>query len=169
MKEILAMSTPVFRTVISADVERCYEIETSAYTGDEAATKEKIAIRIAQYPEGFLVMQLDGRVVGFINSGCAHEVQMSKEEFKQLVGHDPAAPNVVIMSVVVAPDQQGKGYSAMLMREFVARMQGMAKASIYLMCRDKHVALYEKFGYRYLQQSESDHGGMSWHEMKMDL
>jgi len=163
------MSTPVFRTVISADVERCYEIETSAYTGDEAATKEKIAIRIAQYPEGFLVMQLDGRVVGFINSGCAHEVQMSKEEFKQLVGHDPAAPNVVIMSVVVAPDQQGKGYSAMLMREFVARMQGMAKASIYLMCRDKHVALYEKFGYRYLQQSESDHGGMSWHEMKMDL
>ena len=99
------MSTPVFRTVISADVERCYEIETSAYTGDEAATKEKIAIRIAQYPEGFLVMQLDGRVVGFINSGCAHEVQMSKEEFKQLVGHDPAAPNVVIMSVVVAPDQ----------------------------------------------------------------
>lgn len=163
------MSTPVFRPPTSRDVERCYEIETSAYEGDEAATREKIALRIAEYPEGFLVMQLEDRVIGFINSGCAHEVRMSDEEFKQLVGHDPAAPNVIIMSVVVTPGEQGKGYSSALMREFIGRMRSLGKNSIYLMCKDRHVALYGKFGYRYLQKSKSDHGGMSWHEMKMGL
>lgn len=46
-------------------------------------------------------MELSGQVIGFTNSGCAYEVVMSDEAFKELVGHDPAAPNVVIMSVVI--------------------------------------------------------------------
>lgn len=163
------MTAPVFRAPTQHDVERCYDIEISAYEGDEAATKEKIALRIAEYPQGFLVMQVGEKIVGFINSGCAHEVKMSDEEFKQLVGHDPAATNVVIMSVVVAPEEQGNGYSSLLMREFVGRMRDMGKTAIYLMCKERHVALYEKFGYRYLRPSESDHGGMAWHEMRMAL
>ncbi|WP_244520895.1 GNAT family N-acetyltransferase [Aliiruegeria lutimaris] len=145
------------------------EIETSAYEGDEAATLEKITKRIEVYPEGFLVLEIDGEVVGFINCGCAHDVEMSNEDFKELIGHDPDAPNVVIMSVVVVPSQQGKGLSRELMVEFVERMKEMGKATIHLMCKECHVRLYEKFGYRYLQPSASDHGGMTWHEMSMDL
>jgi hypothetical protein len=50
-----------FRTATPADVDRCFEIEISAYEGDEAATREKIATRIAQYPQGFLIMELAGK------------------------------------------------------------------------------------------------------------
>lgn len=163
------MSTPSFRQATSHDVDRCFEIETTAYEGDEAATREKIATRIAQYPEGFLVLQLEGQIVGFINSGCAHEVVMADEAFKELLGHDPQAPNVVIMSVVVAPAFQGRGYAGMLMVEFVRQMRERGKATIHLMCKDQHVGLYEKLGYRYVQPSASDHGGMAWHEMVMVL
>lgn len=159
----------VFRSARPADADRCLEIETSAYEGDEAATLEKITKRIEVYPEGFLVLEIDGEVVGFINCGCAHDVEMSNEDFKELIGHDPDAPNVVIMSVVVDPSQQGKGLSRELMVEFVERMKEMGKATIHLMCKECHVRLYEKFGYRYLQPSASDHGGMTWHEMSMDL
>lgn len=67
---------------------------------------KKIRTRIAQYPHGFLILENMGEIVGFINSGCAYEVVMSDEDFKELVGHDPAAPNVVIMSVVVDPAHQ---------------------------------------------------------------
>ncbi|WP_259754325.1 GNAT family N-acetyltransferase [Pseudomonas sp. GCEP-101] len=163
------MTTPTFRTATPADTDRCFEIETTAYEGDEAATREKIATRIAQYPEGFLIMELGGEIIGFINGGCAHEVVMSDEAFKELVGHDPAALNVVIMSVVIDPAQQGKGYSTRLMRAFIQRMTGLGKRTIHLMCKDRHVPLYERFGYRYVQPSASDHGGMAWHEMVMEL
>lgn len=163
------MPTPTFRFAHAQDVPRCYQIETAVYEGDEAATLEKIALRIAQYPQGFLIMELEGEVIGFINSGCAHQVQMSDEEFKQLVGHDPDAANVVIMSVVLAPEHQGKGYASLLMHEFVNKMHAMDKQSIHLMCKQRHVELYQKFGYRYIRPSNSDHGGMSWHEMVMDL
>lgn len=164
-----AMNAPLFRTATLADVDRCFEIETTAYEGDEAATREKIATRIAQYPQGFLIMALEGEVIGFINGGCAHEVVMSDEAFKELVGHDSDAPNVVIMSVVIDPAHQGKGYASLMMRTFIERMRAMHKRTIHLMCKDRHVELYARMGYEYVKPSESDHGGMAWHEMVMTL
>jgi len=158
-----------FRNARPSDAIRCFEIETAAYEGDEAATLEKISKRIEVYPDGFLILEVEGEVVGFMNCGCAHDVEMSDEEFKELVGHDPNAPNVVIMSVVVDPAQQGKGLSRALMVEFVGRMKQMGKSAIYLMCKEHHVPLYEKFGYSYLHPSTSDHGGMTWHEMSLEL
>ena len=163
------MTPPIFRQALPLDTARCYQIESTAYEGDEAATLEKIATRIAQYPEGFLVMEIAGEIIGFINSGCAYEVVMSDEAFKELVGHDPAAPNVVIMSVVLDPGHQGKGYSTLLMRTFVEQMREAGKRTIHLMCKDRHVDLYRHFGYRYVKPSASDHGGMAWHEMVMEL
>ncbi|HEN8710936.1 MULTISPECIES: GNAT family N-acetyltransferase [Pseudomonas] len=163
------MGTPHFRRPVLQDAERCYEIEIGAYEGDEAATLEKIRTRIAQYPEGFLLLEVDGEVVGFINSGCAHDVVMSDEAFKELVGHDPAAANVVIMSVVVDPAFQGKGYAKLLMNTFVQRMTALEKRTIHLMCKQQHVELYRKMGYQYVKPSPSDHGGMAWHEMVMAL
>lgn len=157
------------RCATPADTDRCYQIETSAYEGDEAATREKIATRIAQYPEGFLLLELDGQIAGFINSGCAHEVVMSDEAFKELIGHDAQATNVVIMSVVVDPAFQGRGLAAQLMARFVEQMRERGKSTIHLMCKDRHVGLYEKMGYRYVQPSSSEHGGMAWHEMVMAL
>lgn len=161
------MSTLTFRNATPADVSRCYQIEITAYEGDEAATQEKIATRIAQYPQGFLIMEQDGAIIGFINSGCAHVVEMSDEPFKELIGHDPAAPNVVIMSVVIDPAHQGKGYSTQLMHSFVEQQVLMNKQTIHLMCKERHVDLYKRLGYQYVRPSASDHGGMAWHEMLM--
>lgn len=165
------MSQPVhhLRTARPADLDRCFAIESTAYEGDEAATREKIQTRIATYPEGFLVLALEDHIVGFINAGCAHEVRMADEAFKELIGHDPAAPHVVVMSVVVDPAFQGQGWSVVLMQRFVAHMRGLCKHSIHLMCRTRHIGLYEKMGFVYVKPSESDHGGMAWHDMVMRL
>lgn len=163
------MPTLTLRNAAPADAKRCFEIEIAAYEGDEAATLEKIATRIALYPQGFLILEADGEVAGFINSGCAHAVMMSDEAFKELVGHSPDAPNVVIMSVVVDPAHQGLGYSRQLMDAFVQRMTAMGKKTLHLMCKERHVELYKRMGYQYVQPSASDHGGMAWHEMVMSL
>lgn len=162
-------STPVFRQALPADAQRCFQIESTAYEGDEAATLDRIRTRIAQYPEGFQVMEIDGQVIGFINSGCAHEVVMSDDAFKELVGHDRLAPHVVIMSVVLDPAHQGRGHSHRMMEVFVRGMAQRGKATIHLMCKQRHVGLYERMGFRYVKPSASDHGGMSWHEMVMAL
>ena len=159
----------VIRHVTPADLDRCYTIETLAYEGDEAATREKIATRIATWPEGFIVAEVDGVVAGFINSGAAFQVEMSDEAFKELIGHDPAGPHVVIMSVVVHPDFQGQGVAKRLMAEFIERIRTLNKASVNRMCKERHIALYAGFGFAYIKPSASDHGGMAWHEMVLVL
>ncbi|WP_288842052.1 GNAT family N-acetyltransferase [uncultured Deefgea sp.] len=163
------MILPIFRPAIEQDILPCFHIESIAYDASEAATIEKITLRINQYPQGFLVAELGGEIIGFINSGCAHEVAMSDESFKELIGHDPLASNVVIMSVVIEPKYQGKGYSSLLMQGFINKMKGDNKSSIHLMCKEQYVDLYKKMGYSYVKRSDSNYGGVSWHEMVIML
>ena len=158
-----------FRNAVPTDASRCFDIEAAAYGGEEAATFEKIARRIGAYPQGFLVLEVDATIAGFINSGCAHDVEMSDDDFKELIEHDPAAVRVAIMSVVVDPVFQGRGLPIALMDEFIKRMIFLGKKSIHLMCREHHVPLYERFGFCYAKPSASEHGGGQWHEMMRDL
>ena len=153
------------REAKESDLERCYEIETVSYGGDEAASKEKILKRIQTYPEGFIVLENDTEVMGFINGGATHEVELSDEEFKELVGHDPQGDKIVIMSVVLHPDYQKQGYTTPLMNAFLEKMKGMNKKEVHLICQTELITLYEKYGFKYIKASDSEHGGLSWHEM----
>ncbi len=157
------------RDVRPADLERCFEIETISYSGDEAATKEKIFKRIETYPEGFVVLEQDSEVIGFINSGATHQVELSDEEFKELIGHDPDGEHIVVMSVVVHPKHQRKGFAGQLLKHFKEKMKEAGKTDIYLICQTGLIKMYASHGFLYLGESDSDHGGMSWHEMVLRL
>ncbi len=102
------MTHRTFRNATPVDAARFFENESSAYDGDDAATLDKIVTRIAEYPQEFLVLEIDGEIAGFINSGCAGEVERADEAFKELIGHDAEAPNVVILSSVVDPAHQAR-------------------------------------------------------------
>ena len=157
------------RTVEEQDLDRCYEIESVSYSVDEAATIDKILKRIKTYPEGFIVLENDSEIIGFINSGAAHEVELSDEEFKELVGHDPEGKYIVILSVVVHPDYQGKGMASKLMNSFIDRMKVLGKSEIHLICQTELINMYARYGFVDLGASNSDHGGLSWNEMSLTL
>ena len=163
------MAEENIRIVKEQDLDRCFEIESVSYAGDEAATKDKILKRINTYPEGFIVLEIDGQIAGFINSGATHTVELSSEEFKELIGHDPEGKHIVILSVVVHPAFQGKGLASKLMNNFIDRMRAQGKSDIYLICQTELIDMYAKFGFVNLGESESDHGGLSWHEMSLSL
>ncbi len=163
------MSELTIRPVEERDLERCFEIEATSYSGDEGATKEKILKRIKTYPEGFIILENSKEIIGFVNSGATHNVELSDEEFKELIGHDPSGEHIVIMSVVVHPDYQGKGMAGKLMRSFIGAMKKLDKREIHLICQTELIDLYAKYGFDYLGESSSDHGGMSWHEMSLKL
>ena len=159
----------MIREVTNKDLDRCFLIETISYEGDESASKERILKRITNYPEGFVVLETNNEIAGFINSGATNEVKLSDEEFKELIGHDPTGKHVVIMSVVVHPDHQGNGYADQLMRYFIAKMENLKKSSINLICQSNLIRLYERHGFVLLGKSESSHGGLEWYEMSKIL
>jgi len=159
----------VIRQVILDDLDRCHRIEQLGYGSSEAATEEKILKRIKVYPEGFLVAVNDGEVIGFVNSGATNKVDLSDESFKDMVGHDPAGRNLVIMSVVVHEKYQGQGIAGLLMKRFISNAEKAGQENIFLICKSPLIAFYEKYGFEYLGESKSSHGGFKWHEMVLKL
>jgi predicted GNAT family N-acyltransferase len=55
------------------------------------------------------------------------------------------------------------------MEEFIFRMKQLQKEDIYLMCQSELIDMYASFGFKYVGESKSDHGGLSWHEMVLNL
>jgi ribosomal protein S18 acetylase RimI-like enzyme len=135
------------RIVNEQDLDRCFEIESVSYSGDEAATKDKILKRIKTYPEGFIVLENDTEIVGFINSGATQKVELSDEEFKELIGHDPEGKHIIILSVVIHPDYQGKGMASKLMNSFINKMKALGKSDIFLICQTELIDMYARYGF----------------------
>ena len=163
------MTTLRFRNALLTDLDRCFEIESGSYAGDEAASRDKIRKRIEAYPQGFLLLENEHEIIGFINCGCAHQVELDDEDFKELVGHDADGEHVVIMSVVVHPDYQRQGMARRLMRRFIDDMKALGKTDIFLICQVELIPMYASHGFVHLGPSSSDHGGLSWHEMSLTL
>ncbi len=159
----------LIRQVTIEDLDRCHAIERSAYEGAEAATREKIEKRIRAYPEGFIVLEHEGSVAGFINCGATDKVDLTSEAFKDLAGHDPNGRRVVVLSVAVHPDFQRRGFAGNLLDAFTERMKARGKASIHLICRTRHIGFYARYGFTYIGPSASQHGERRWHEMVREL
>jgi ribosomal protein S18 acetylase RimI-like enzyme len=163
-----ALPTPMIRQVLLVDLDQCAAIEAACY-GPEGATRERIAHRIATYPEGFLIAELEGCVIGFVNSGATDKDDVSDETFKDLIGHTPAGRNLVIFSLAVHPDFQRHRIGRLLIEALIATAKQLRKETILLLCQPALIPYYQRFGFRNRGASASTHGGLSWHEMVLPL
>jgi ribosomal protein S18 acetylase RimI-like enzyme len=162
------MQDVLVRQVRKKDLDGCYEVESRCYTV-EGATKERIAKRIELFPLGFLVAEINGRIVGIINSGSTDKDDIADEELKDMVGHEPEGENIVIFSLAVLPEFQKKGISKLLMTNFVTVSKGLQKHKILLICKENLIEYYQNFGFAYAGKSSSKHGGFEWHELRLQL
>jgi ribosomal protein S18 acetylase RimI-like enzyme len=163
------MDKIIVRNVLPRDLDECFLVETSGFPPEEAASRETIQLRIETFPEGFLVAQVDGRVVGMLNSAATDQDDISDEELKQLVGHDPGGKNMVVFALAVLPEFQKRGIARQLMSRFVEEARQGKKGNVLLMCKRHLIAYYERMGFRHAGLSRSTHGGAEWHEMRLEL
>jgi ribosomal protein S18 acetylase RimI-like enzyme len=161
--------TLVIRHVLPADLDACFQVEVSGFPPEEAASRETIQLRIETFPEGFLVAELNGRVVGMLNGAATNKDDISDEELKQLIGHDPAGKNLVVFALAVLPEFQKRGIARQLMSSFADEARGQGKENILLMCKPHLIAYYEGMGFCHVGLSKSTHGGAQWHEMRLVL
>lgn len=163
------MQSLIIRQVTESDLDACYHIEVNTFPPAKAAEKETIRTRIRLFPEGFLVAQLDGQLVGMINSGATDRDDFVDEAFKGMEGHDSEGAHIVVFSLAVLPDYQRRGFARRLMNAFIERARELGKKKALLICKSELIAYYERLGFVYLKRSTSTHGGAVWHEMGLNL
>ena len=163
------MSEYTIRMVEPDDLTACHTIEARCFPPSEAAWTTSLQARINTYPEGFLVAERDGTIVGQVNSGSTHKNDISDEEFKQLIGHDPDGENIVIFSLSVLPEFQKKGVGSRLLNNFVEQARELGKSKVMLLCKENFVSYYSGHGFENDGVSNSTHGGATWHVMTRPL
>ncbi|QGY40799.1 GNAT family N-acetyltransferase [Pseudodesulfovibrio cashew] len=163
------MSNCTIRTVTPEDLTACHTVEVRSFPPCEAAWTSSLENRINIYPEGFLVAEMDGRVVGQVNSGSTGKDDITDEEFKQLIGHDPDGGNIVIFSLSVLPEYRKNGVGGKLMTRFIQQARDLRKKRILLLCKADLIPYYSRFGFVDNGLSASTHGGAEWHEMALTL
>ncbi len=158
------MFSPIISQVKETDLDGCHNVESACYTSD-GASREKIANRIRLFPEGFFTAKFEGKIIGIINSASTNMDDISDEELKDMVGHDKNGRNIVVFSLAVLPEFQGKGVSKLLMSRFIEASKTLKKKKILLICKTNLIDYYKKYGFLYNGKSDSTHGGFEWHEM----
>ncbi len=162
------MNNLKIRYVRDNDLDDCYRVESACYTSD-GATREKIQKRISLFPEGFLVAETKGQIIGLINSTSTDKEDITDEELKDMVGHVKDGKNMVIFSLAVLPEFQGNGISKQLMLRFIKVSKDLKKEKILLLCKSELIPYYQNYGFLYGGKSKSKHGGFEWYEMNLLL
>ena len=72
-------------------------------------------------------MELNGQLVGMLNSGCTNKEDISDEELKKLIGHDKDGRNLVIFALAVLPEFQKQGIARRLMPRFFEEAKNLKK------------------------------------------
>lgn len=157
------------RQVKTEDLSSCFTLEMECFPAEEAASLENIKKRISQFPQGFYVLENEGKIIGHVNSGCTNKDDITDEDFKGLIGHNPTAENMVIFSLAVSPVFRGKKLGHLLLERFIKECQAISKKRILLLCKTDLISYYKNAGFSYISISKSTHGGAQWHEMEFLL
>lgn len=163
------MNDYTIRMVEPEDLTACHTIEVRSFPPCEAAWTTSLEQRIELYPEGFLVAEHEGRIVGQVNSGSTSKNDISDEAFKQLIGHDPEGENIVIFSLSVLPEYRSQGVGGKLLSNFITHARNMDKSKVLLLCKEELLGYYGSFGFKDCGISNSNHGNAIWHMMELAL
>lgn len=159
----------IIREAKKEDVEKIIEIEKECFPPAEAAKDNVIRERFEVFSENFLVAEVDGKVVGFIN-GCTTENPILADELYYNPNlHNSDGDYQTVFGLDVLPNYRRRRIAKLLMEELIKLSRERGKKGIVLTCKDYLIDYYSRFGFVLQGVSISAHGGAKWNDMYMEL
>ena len=133
------------RTASISDLSAVTEVEAECFPPAEAAGRASMEQRLKTYPDHFWVLEDEGKIVGFVNGMVTDEMHLSDDMYDDASMHDENGAWQMIFGEAKKQNRRG----------------------LVLTCKDALVQFYAKFGFVDEGMSESVHGGVPWHEMRL--
>ena len=115
----------------------------------------------------FWLYDEDDRVVSFVNGLCTGEPHLRDEMYDDAGLHEKDGGWQMIFGVATHPEHQKKGYAGQLLQTAIAVSRARGKLGLVLTCKDRLVPYYARFGFADEGMSDSNHGGVAWHQMRV--
>ena len=165
------------------DLPAIAAVEAACFPAAEAASADALRERLMVYPDCFWLMiddaaddakataaraaTVDGRLVAFINGFVTDSSDLSDDMYADAAQHDPHGAWQMVFGVDTAPEYRHCGYASALMRRVIEDARQAGRAGLVLTCKDQLVGFYARLGYVDEGISESTHGNVVWHQMRL--
>lgn len=151
-------------------LDDAYAIELAGYPADEAATREKLQLRLRDAPDLFLGAWegSSNKLLGYVCGTRSSKEHLAEESMSS---HEPDGKTVCIHSVCVDTAHRRKGIALQLLKQYLANMAQLQPPAtrVALISHDDMLDLYLKAGFRCVGQSVVHHGSRPWIECVFDL
>ncbi|MEJ6399892.1 GNAT family N-acetyltransferase [Nicoliella lavandulae] len=158
-----------FQHATSADLDAIMPIEQAGFNADEASSRNTMLDRINNLSDTFIVAKADGKVVGFIVGAAYNKRYLDDQLYEKATPNDPADAYQTVLSIAVAPDQQGHGIASQLLTHIETIAKRDHRKAVTLTCLQRLIPFYEKNGYVNEGESDSSHAGEVWYNMVKPL
>ena len=148
------------------DAEALAAVEAECFPKAEAATAEQIRERLASYPNHFLLMVVEDKVVGFIDGMVTDDKDLADEMYADATLHNEKGDWQMIFGLNTIPAYRCLGLAGKLIEAFQQQAKEEGRKGIVLTCKDRLVHYYAKFGFENEGKSDSTHGDVVWYQMR---
>ncbi len=156
------------RRATMADLEALAAMEAMCFPPAEAASKTDFEKRLASYAgHFFLLFDEDGRLASFIDGMATDDEHLTDEMYANASMHNPNGAWQMIFGLNTRPDCRRRGYAGIVLKALIDDAKNSGRKGLVLTCKDHLVPYYSRFGFADDGLSDSTHGNVAWHEMRL--
>ena len=151
-----------------SDVDELTAIEAECFPAAEAAERKSFEDRLKHYADHFWILEDDnGKIISFVNGMVTDEEHLTDEMYEKASMHDENGAWQMIFGVNTLPKYRKNGYAEAVLRNVISDAKEHGRKGLVLTCKEKLIHFYGKLGFVDEGVSDSEHGGVVWHEMRL--
>ena len=155
------------RTATMDDLNEIANVEAECFPAAEAATKEEFAGRIRYYGNHFWIMLEEDKLIAFVDGFVTDEADLTDEMYEKAAMHNEDGAWQMIFGLNTLPAYRNRGVGGKLIEAFIDLAREEKRKGVILTCKEEKIHYYAKFGFVNEGESESDHGGAKWYQMRV--
>ena len=149
------------------DIAAIAAAESACFPPAEAATEQEFVERIKYYGNHFWLLYDADKLIAFVDGFVTDEPDLTDEMYENASMHNEKGAWQMIFGVNTIPSYRQHGYAGELIRKAILDAKSHGRKGLVLTCKDKLIHYYASFGFVDEGISESVHGNVVWHQMRL--
>ena len=149
------------------DIAALTAVETACFPPAEAATEKEFIDRVQYYGNHFWLLYEGDKLLAFVDGFVTDEPDLTDDMYENAALHNENGAWQMIFGVDTDPAYRGRGFAGTLIKELIRDVKREGRLGVVLTCKEKLISWYRTFGFEDEGLSDSSHGGVTWHEMRL--
>ena len=149
------------------DIAAIAAAEAACFPPAEAATEQEFVERIKYYGNHFWLLYDADKLIAFVDGFVTDEPDLTDAMYENACMHNENGAWQMIFGVNTIPSYRQHGYAGELIRKAILDAKSHGRKGLVLTCKDKLIHYYASFGFVDEGISESVHGNVVWHQMRL--